>query len=111
MVGQTSIGPAPSSGDGANNDSKNREIAEGVDAQKTSELEARGLKGGQTEATSSNDPAVQEQAEKQSDREASSSQEGRDSQRKDPNERSDMISERRHPGMHGGGGDVGRKPG
>lgn len=111
MKGQTSIGPAITSGDSANVDSQNGEIVEGVDAQKTSELEARGLKGGQTERTPSKEPAVQAPAEKQSDREDSATSEGGGPPSKDPNERSDMISERRHPGMHGAGGDVGRKPG
>lgn len=45
MNGQTSIGPAISSGDGANVETQNSEVVEGVDAQKTSELEVRGLKG------------------------------------------------------------------
>ncbi len=111
MNGQTSIGPAITSDDGVNVASQNGEIVEGVDAQKTSELEARGLRDGQTERTSSKNAAVQAPAEKQSDREASTTPERGDPPSKDPNERSDMISERRHPGMHGGGGDVGRKPG
>ncbi|XJJ69688.1 hypothetical protein WBP07_22385 (plasmid) [Novosphingobium sp. BL-8A] len=48
-------------------------------------------------------------AEKQSDHEAVSSQPDHDPNGEDPNERSDMISERRNPGMHGGGGDPGWK--
>lgn len=41
---------------------------------------------------------------------AVSSQPADDPNQKDPNERSDMISERRNPGQHGGGGDPGWKP-
>ncbi len=47
---------------------------------------------------------------KEREHEAVSSQPADDPNQQDPNERSDMISERRNPGMHGGGGDPGWKP-
>ena len=49
-------------------------------------------------------------AEKQRKGVAISSQPVNDPNRTDPNERSDMISERRAPGSHGGGGDSAWKP-
>lgn len=54
--------------------------------------------------------AQERRAERFRNHEAASSQRPGDPNERDPEERSDMISERRNPGMHGGAGDCGWKP-
>lgn len=114
MNGQTSIGPdesRPTAGEGRKED----QTIEGVDAHKESEFDIRhGLTVPESKPLS-HEPATgssaqAEQAGKQSDHEAAASEPATDPNQEDPNARSDMISERRNPGAHGGGGDPAWKP-
>jgi hypothetical protein len=113
--GQTSIGPAEPKPDADQSDEP-QAIAEGVDAQDANEFDMRhGLAGAEAKPFSEKPAASVKaagarQSRKPADREAFTSEPARDSNRKDPNERSDMISERRNPGQPGGSGDAAWKP-
>jgi hypothetical protein len=114
--GQTSIGPAEAKPAAAAQGEQTQTTVEGVDAHDANEFDMRhGLAGAEAKPfnqRSDADNSLQaSQAEKQSDHEAASSEPVDDPNRKDPNERSDMISERRNLGQHNGGGAPARKPG
>jgi len=110
--GQTSIGPAEPKPAAADQGDKTQAIVEGVDAQDANEFDMRhGLAGAEAKPFSkkpaaSGKTAGARQSERPGDHEAFSSEPAEDPNRKDPNERSDMISERRNPGQHGGSGDA-----
>ena len=89
MDENTSIGPAenPPASEEKRKDQTTRNE---VDAQSANEFDARhGLAGAETK------PFAKPSAH--------------DPNEADPNERTDMINERRNPGLHGGGGDPGWK--
>jgi hypothetical protein len=112
--GQTSIGPAEPKPEAKPDE--NPSIVPGVDAQAANEADMRrGLAGAEAKpfseaATPSRREEQARQAAKQSDHEAVSSETAEDPNAQDPDARSDMESERREPGRHGGGGDSAWKP-
>lgn len=111
MDGNTSIGPAVT-----DQSDSTKATVEGVDAQNANEFDVRrGLAGAEAKpfspkATTSPQAAEARPTRKQGNHEAASSQPANDPNRANPNERSDMISERQSPGRHGGGGDPAWKP-
>lgn len=107
MNGNTSIGPAEPTPP-AGSDPAQQVTQEGVDAQDANALDMRrGLAG--AEAKPFTEKPAHRPTGSDDDHEAASSQPDNDPNRSDPNQRSDMISERRNPGSHGGAGSPGRK--
>lgn len=98
MSENTSIGPADGPPDARR---KTQATTEGVDAQNANAFDMQhGLAGQEAKPFS--------QPGEKKGQVGFSSQPANDRNRSEPNERSDMINERRNPGSHGGGGDTGR---
>lgn len=115
MEGQMPGGPAAPKSQAADGNNEFGNAAEEDRARGPSERDDRedpaGTNGGPLPQNSSTESNLQAKpAEKQRPGVAISSQPQDDPNRTDPNERSDMISERPNPGSHGGGGDPGWKP-
>ncbi len=110
MDASTSIGPADPQPP-ANAKDKPETGHEAVDAQDANAFDMRqGLAGAEAKPFAGKQGHAEENLGDDAEQEAAASQPADDPNQADPNQRSDMISERRNPGSHGGAGSPGRKP-